>query len=406
MTSELPALAVSRLASVAQLGRAAWDGVAVARQAIPFLHHGFLSALEDAGALGPRVGWVGAHLAISAGGAGGPLLGIAPAYVKGHSLGEFVYDWAWAEAAERAGGRYYPKLVLAAPFSPVTGERLLVTPGLDPELDQMVREALLMAAVDQARALGCSGVHLLFCTEDEARLAEGHGFVHRLGCQFHWENEGYPDFEAFLARFDSKRRNQVRRERRRVSAQGVSVRSYVASEVEDAFVGPAFDFYARTIERFAWGRRYLNRRVFELLWERMRPYLQLTLAWRQGDIVGGALNLESLPGLARGATSDAACGATRYGRYWGALAEVDGLHFEVCAYAAIEDCIRRGIKGFEAGAGGEEHKLGRGFLPHRTHSVHLLFEPGLHRAIADYCAREAKRVERDIVSRGAQVFVR
>lgn len=395
--SEAFALEATVHASVDEIGREAWDGIAVARRAIPFLHHGFLSALEESGAIGGRTGWVPRYLAVRASD-GGPLLGVAAAFVKAHSMGEFVYDWAWADAAERAGLRYYPKLVIAAPFSPVTGERLLVAPHLGPEQAELVRAVLLDAAVGLARALGCSGVHLLFCTEAEVRLAQGEGFVHRLGVQHHWDNEGYADFEAFLARFPSKRRNQIRRERRRVQEQGVEITCHAGADVPDALVSPAFDFYQATIARFPWGRRYLNRRFFELLWQRMRPYLQVTLARRGTEIVGGSLNLESLP--------VGTPGAVRYGRYWGALADVDSLHFEVCAYAAIADCIARGLRGFEAGAGGEEHKLGRGFLPHRTHSAHLVFEPGFFAAIADFCAREAAHLEHAIAEAGKDVFAR
>lgn len=402
MTHELPTLSVRAVASVEDVGRGRWDGVAVGRGAVPFVHHGFLSALEEAGCLAPRTGWATTHLVVED--AQQEVLGIAPTFVKAHSMGEFVYDWAWADASERMGVAYYPKLVVAAPFSPVGGERLLVAPDLGESAAREVRRTLLLAAIAHAQDLGCAGVHVLFCDESEVRLAEELGFVHRLGCQFHWDNAGYADFAAFLARFDSKRRNQIRRERRRVQEQGVEIRSYAGDDVPDALVGPAFDFYQATVRRFAWGRRYLNPRFFELLWQRMRPYLQLMIATRAGEVIGGSLNLESRPVTTTpgGAPTDAA--VTRFGRYWGALAEVDCLHFEICAYAAIEDCIRRGIGGFEAGAGGEEHKLGRGFLPHATHSAHLLFEPRLHAAVRGFCEREARHLERAMGE--AKVFVR
>jgi uncharacterized protein len=397
MTSELPSLSVRTLRSVDDLGRERWDALAVGRGAVPFVHHGFLSALEEAGCLAPRTGWASTHLAVE--GEGGALLGIAPTFAKTHSMGEFVYDWAWADASERLGVAYYPKLVIAAPFSPVSGQRLLVAPHLSGNGAREVKRALLLAAVAHAQELGCAGVHVLFCDEDEVALARELGFTHRLGCQFHWDNAGYADFAAFLARFDSKRRNQIRRERRRVREQGVEIHSYAGDAVPDALAGPAFEFYQATVRRFAWGRRYLNQRFFDLLWQRMRPYLQLMIATRGEAVVGGSLNLESRP-----VGSEAAAGVTRFGRYWGALAEIDCLHFEICAYAAIEDCIRRGVRGFEAGAGGEDHKLGRGFLPHRTHSLHLLFEPRLHHAISEYCRREAHHIEQAIAR--AQVFVR
>jgi len=369
----------------------AWDAlVAFADGGSPFVRHGFLSALEDAHSIGGGTGWTPRYLVARAGPAG-RVVGVAPAFVKTHSMGEFVYDWAWADAAQRAGLRYYPKLVLAAPFSPVTGRRLLVARDLPAPAQREVRRALLLAAVELARDLRCSGVHVLFCLEDEVALAAELGFCHRLGAQFHWENAGYPDFEAFLARFDSKRRNAIRRERRRVREAGIDIRSYLGDAVEDRFVRPAHAFYGATVDRYPWGRRYLDERFFELLWRRMRPFLHLTLAWRGDTIVGGALDLQE--------------GDRRWGRYWGALAEVDCLHFEVCAYAPIEDCIRTGLTRFEAGAGGE-HKLGRGFLPSPTHSAHRLFEARFHDTIADFCAREASHLRERMADAAGEVFVR
>lgn len=404
---------VAVIGSVEALGRATWDAVATAVPGSPFLHWGFLSALEEANAVGPRAGWVAQHFVarLTVPGLPARIVGLAPAWLKSHSMGEFVYDWAWADAAERAGLRYYPKLVIGAAFSPVTGPRLLVDPTLDPGLQRQIKRALLVAALDHARANDVSGVHLLFCTEDELAIAQELGMAHRLGCQFHWADAGYADFDAFLARFPSKRRNQIRRERRRVQEQGVTLTSQVGAEVEDRWIGTAFDFYGATVDRYVWGRRYLSKRVFELLWERMRPYLNLVLARRGDEVVGGSLNLQSHPDprllTARAASPTfAAAPVRRFGRYWGALAEVQDLHFEVCSYYAIEDSIRRGVSIFEAGAGGEGHKLGRGFLPARTHSAHLLFQPSFHDAIADFCRREKAHVEREIEVQSDEVFVR
>jgi predicted N-acyltransferase len=384
----MSALEVHAHTSVAAIGAAAWDGLV--QQASPFLRYSFLHALEASGCVGDQTGWLPLHLAVYR---DKRLVGLAPAFIKAHSMGEFVYDWAWADAAQRLGIAYYPKLVLAAPFSPVAGRRLFVASGED----QTIAQALLHGAVQHARHVGCSGVHVLFCTQEEVALAGDLGFAHRLGCQFHWTNPGYVDFEAFLSRFDSKRRNQIRRERRRVREQGVEVTSHRGDAVDDALVAPAFEFYGATVDRYVWGRRYLNRRFFELLWRDQRHDLQLMVARRGHAIVGGSINLQADVG---------AGGLRRFGRYWGATAEIDALHFEVCSYAAIEDCIRTGVTAFEAGAGGEQHKLVRGFLPTPTHSTHLLFEPRFHAAVDDFCQREARHVGDQIEQLREGVFVR
>jgi predicted N-acyltransferase len=318
---------------------------------------------------------------------------VAPAFVKHHSLGEFVYDFAWADAAERAGIAYYPKLVIAAPFSPVTSRRLFTDPTRDAAERRALRRALLSAAVDAAIARGCTGVHLLFGVTEDIADARELGLFTRTGCQFHWRDEGYGGFEGFLARFPSHRRNQIRRERRQVAAAGVTVTHHRGEAIEDAWREAAFAFYGATVDRYVHGRRYLNAAFFERLWEpELRRHLQLTLAWREGRIIGGALNLEH--------------GARRFGRYWGALDEVPGLHFEVCAYAAIEDCLARGVRTFEAGAGGETHKLKRGFLPALTASSHALFDPRLHDACAAFSAREAVHIRTQAEALADEVFAR
>ncbi|MCC6623816.1 MAG: GNAT family N-acetyltransferase [Deltaproteobacteria bacterium] len=377
--------------SVGAVAPGPWDAcVARVDGGSPFLRHGFLSALEDSRSVGGATGWTPRYLVARAG-LERRVVGLAPAFIKTHSMGEFVYDWAWADAAQRAGLRYYPKLVLAAPFSPVTSRRLLTAPDLSAPARDAVRRALAVAAIELARASRCSGVHALFCLEDEVALLGELGFCHRLGAQFHWENAGYSDFEAFIARFDSKRRNQIRRERRRVREAGVEIRSYLGAAVEDRFVRTAHAFYGATVDRYVWGRRYLNERFFELLWQRMRPYIHLTLAWQGDAVVGGALDLQE--------------DDRRWGRYWGALADIDSLHFEVCAYAPIEDAIRTGLARFEAGAGGE-HKLGRGFVPSATHSAHLIFDGRFHDTIADFCAREATHLRERMAEAEREVFVR
>lgn len=427
-------LEVRVFTSVKGIDAATWDGLVAG--ASPFLKHAFLAALETSGCVGEASGWIPFHIVAYEAARPAHPVGLAPAFLKAHSMGEFVYDWAWADAAHRLGINYYPKLIMAAPFSPVSGRRLFTSPGLDasaPGSNDPIKQALIAGAVAHAREVGCSGVHLLFCSQREVDLATSVGFAHRLGCQHHWTNEGYRDFEDFLGRFDSKRRNQIRRERRRVKEQGITVKSYRGHEVEDAMVGPAYEFYGATVDRYVWGRRYLNRQFFDLLWRDMRDDLQLTLAHldgaaadsnksvgsvglggsgarhSSGAIVGGSINLQATlePGFGdtSGLGGDPA-GLRRFGRYWGTTADLDSLHFEVCSYGAIEDCIRTGVKVFEAGAGGEQHKLVRGFLPTPTHSVHLLFDPRFHAAVDDFCRREAIHVREQIERLREGVFAR
>lgn len=384
-------LRVSSHPGVSALAAADWDRLVGDEP--PFLEHAFLTSLEEAGCVGPDTGWhpqpITVHDEMT-----GELLGAAPAYLKTHSMGEFVYDWAWADAAERAGVQYYPKLVLAVPFTPVAGRRLLVEPALDPDEAMSVRRALLAGAVQLAADARCGGVHMLFCQEDERDAATAIGFVHRLGQQFHWVNDGYGEFADFLARFRSKRRNQIRRERRRVAEQGFETVSLLGDEVLDEHRELAFRFYCATVDQFRWGRRYLNERFFESLWARQRDRLQLTLARNidDGRVLAGTVNMQK--------------GDARWGRYWGCDANHPFLHFEVCSYAPIEDCIGQGVQRFEAGAGGGSHKYGRGFLPAFTHSAHLLFNDGFHQAVADFCRREALIITQEAGSLTASLFAR
>jgi hypothetical protein len=235
---------------------------------------------------------------------------------------------------------------------------------------------------------------VLFCSREEALLAAERGFAVRRGFQFHWQNDGYDDFEAFLARFSAKRRNQIRRERRRVDEAGIETVSLVGDAIEPRHMADAFRFYADTVDRFTWGRRYLNEALFEALWTHQRHRLQLTLATHagSGQVVGGTFNFQK--------------SGRRHGRYWGCEASVPMLHFEVCSYAAIEDCIESGIATFEAGAGGGHHKYRRGFLPVETFSAHKLFHPQFHRAISEFCVAEGRSVQGEVASLRNALFVR
>ncbi len=380
-------LEASVLGSFADIDAAEWDRVVADEP--PFLEHAFLLALERTGCVGPETGWVCRPVLVRA---GSTLVGLAPAWLKTHSMGEFVYDWAWADAAQRAGVRYYPKLIVAAPFSPVPGRRLLVDPAIPEALAHTVRGMLMDALEAVARDAGAAGVHLLFCRESEVALAAERGYAHRLGMQFHWENEGYSDFEAFLSRFRSKQRNQIRRERRQVAEAGVSVESLAGDAVTDALLAPAYGWYCATIERFFYGRQYLNEDFFRAIWSTMRHRLQLVVARHEGQPIAGSVNFEKA--------------GERYGRYWGASERFAHVHFEVCAYAAIEDCIRRGVQVFQAGAGGGDHKYGRGFAPTLTHSAHRLFHPGFHEAVETFCVREGDHVRGEADRLRESLFVR
>ncbi|MEZ4268035.1 MAG: GNAT family N-acetyltransferase [Myxococcota bacterium] len=380
-------LEASVIGSFAEVDAAEWDRVVADEP--PFLEHAFLAALEDTGCVGADTGWLCRAVLVRAGGA---LVGLAPAWLKTHSMGEFVYDWAWADAAQRAGVRYYPKLVVAAPFSPVPGSRLLVDPALPQGLADAVRTMLLDALESVSRDAGAAGVHLLFCREHEVRLARERGYAHRIGMQFHWENAGYSDFDAFLARFNSKQRNQIRRERRHVAEAGITVEALSGAEIGDELLQPAFGWYRATIERFFYGRQYLSEAFFARLWADLRPRLQVVVARLEGEPIAGSINLQK--------------GGERYGRYWGASERFAHVHFEVCTYAAVEDCIRSGIRVFQAGAGGGEHKYGRGFAPALTHSAHLLHHPGFHEAVDEFCVREGGHVRAEAERLREGLFVR
>ena len=360
-------------ASIRELPEAAWDALEGVRGA-PFLTHAWLSALETTGCVGEGTGWQPHHLSFWE---GERLLGAAPAYLKENSEGEFVFDWAWASAAERARIPYYPKLIVAVPFTPATAARLLVADAAD-------RPRLLAALADVLRQLVAaeelSSAHVLFPTEGEADALGQAGLAHRYGMQFHWRNAGYQTFDDYLGRFSSKRRNQIRRERKEMDKAGIELtteRGKIAPEIIDVMYG----FYLATVEKFSWGRQYLNRAFFEEICVKLAGKVEIVLA-REGDrILGGAFNLAGDEVL--------------FGRYWGAVEERPFLHFNVCFYHSIDECIARGLTRFEPGAGGQ-HKLVRGFEPSITHSAHHLAHPGLDRAVREFLARERAAVEESV----------
>ncbi len=356
----------ARLADgVRSIAAAEWD--ACAGSGNPFVSHAFLSALEESGSVGGRFGWQPIPIVVDD--ADGRPAAIAPAYAKSHSQGEYVFDHGWADAWERAGGAYYPKLQVASPFSPVPGPRLLLR-------DDSYAPALiggLEAVVDQH---GLSSAHATFVTEAQVPLFEAAGWLIRQGVQFHWANDGYTTFDDFLAALASRKRKAIRKERA-AAVEGLTIRHLIGREIEAHHWDAFWTFYQDTGNR-KWGRPYLTRSFFPLLGETLGERVLLILAERDGVPIAGALNLIGDDAL--------------YGRYWGAREEVPFLHFELCYYQAIDAAITRGLARVEAGAQGE-HKLARGYVPVPTWSAHYIPDPNFRRAIADFLERERAGVE-------------
>ena len=377
---------------VQEVAAAEWDGLSA--DASPFHEHAFLKALETTECVGADSGWT--PLVFGLEGAEGALKALMPTYLKDHSMGEFVYDWAFADAAQRGRVPYYPKMVVTSPFSPIAGPRVLLAPEAEAGDRRRQIHELLKAATQEAQSRGCHSVNLLFCTDEEMEVARELGFFERLAIQLHWENDGYACFDDYLARFRAKRRKEIKRELSHIAKAGVEIQN-LSGMPGGGGLGPelakaAFSFYADTVDRFHWGRRYLNEAFFETLFETLPERIEFTVARRGGDLIAGALNLEK--------------NGRRYGRYWGTNAPVPFLHFAVCAYGPIGDCIARGVEAFEAGAGADGHKFERGFLPRVTRSAHLYFHGDFHRAVEAYCEREAGHVRREVKSLAQGVFIR
>ncbi len=376
------------VSSLNEIARADWDACAnpgwpcdrplaaapgIGRAYNPFVSHDFLWSLEESGSATRDTGWLAQHLVLD--GDDGHPAAVMPCYMKSHSRGEYVFDYGWADAYERAGGRYYPKLQVSVPFTPVTGPRLLTG---DRDIEE--RQSLLAAAGSElARRLGVSSVHVTFATEAEWRLLGGEDYLQRTDQQFHFVNEGYRDFDDFLSALASRKRKAIKRERRDALAGGIEVDLLTGSDLTEAAWDAFFTFYMDTGSR-KWGRPYLNRQFFSLVSERMADRILLILARRGRRTIAGALNFIG---------SD-----TLYGRYWGTTEEQPFLHFELCYYQAMDWGIAHGMKCVEAGAQGE-HKLTRGYRPVTTYSAHWIADPGFRRAVADYLGRERRQVAHD-----------
>jgi predicted N-acyltransferase len=351
----------------------AWDACALSAGSgdddpvNPFVSHAFLSALEESGCVGPKAGWSPVHVLVED--EAGTLLGAAPCYLKSHSMGEYVFDHSWADAYTRAGGRYYPKLQVAVPFTPATGPRLLVPNGSQADGARSYLIAGLRALRDQT---GASSIHATFLQDADLEALTSEEFLRRDDQQFHWFNEGYKGFDDFLEALASRKRKAIRRERRDALANGISVEWLTGADITEAHWDAFFAFYMDTGSR-KWGRPYLNRRFFSLIGERMADRVLLVMAKRNGRYIAGAINF---------------IGAKRlYGRNWGCIEDHPFLHFEVCYYQAIDFAITRGLDRVEAGAQGE-HKLARGYKPVITSSAHDIADPSLRRAIQAYLDQE------------------
>ena len=337
----------------------------------PFLSLGFLSSLEDSGTVGARSGWQPQHLRLQDG--SGRLIGAVPCYLKSHSQGEYVFDHGWADAFERAGGRYYPKLQCAIPFTPATGPRLLVAEGFEPS---GVKTALAGGLKALTERLDVSSAHVTFAEETDMSALQEAGFLRRTDQQFHFVNDGYGSYDDFLATLSSRKRKNLRKERASALANGIEIDWLTGSDLTESVWDDFYAFYMDTGGR-KWGRPYLNRKFFSLIGERMADDVLLVMARRNGRYIAGAINFIGSERL--------------FGRNWGCIEDHPFLHFEVCYHQAIDFAIDRGLKVVEAGAQGE-HKLARGYMPATTQSAHYIAHPGLRRAIADYLEHERREV--------------
>ena len=376
MLDELKSTTVNVLRSINDVKASDWDSCAGIQE--PFCQHGFLSALEDSGSASADSGWLSQHLVIRD--EKDDLVACSPLYLKNHSYGEYVFDWSWADAFNRAGGNYYPKLQCAVPFTPVTGNRLLVRGDLAESLQVKLRKNLALAMLKFGEKLGVSSIHVTFPTKNEWLDLGKMGMLLRIGQQFHWENRNYNDFEDFLTDLASRKRKSIRKERNSLANHNLNFSWLSGSNITEGIWDIFYQFYLDTIDK-KWGQNYLNRDFFSLLGERLGDKIVLVIAENAGGPVAGALNFRG--------------NNTLYGRNWGCNSEYKFLHFEVCYYQAIEYAIQHKLKWVEAGAQGA-HKVQRGYLPQITYSAHWIANPSFQDAISHFLDNERLNVEQEI----------
>ena len=369
------AVTVKVVASLDEIPAAQWD--ACAGPDNPFVSHRFLQTLEESGAACRESGWLPQHIVIED---EKGVAGAAPCYLKSHSYGEYVFDWGWADAYERAGGQYYPKLQVAVPFSPVTGPRLLVREGEDA---RHMRQLLTAGLLELARQHEVSSLHITFTTEEEWQELGEMGLIQRQGQQFHWHNQDFGTFDDFLESLNSRKRKMIRKERAAANAE-VDIEVLTGDDLRPEHMDAFYRFYLNTVDR-KWAHAYLNRTFFEMLRERMADRIVLVMARHDGDYVAGALNLRGTD--------------TLFGRNWGCIERFRMLYFEACFYRGIEFAIEHGLSKVEAGAQGP-HKISRGYLPSPTYSAHWIRDEGFRSAVADFVRRERAGVEHEMESLG------
>lgn len=366
-------LQVKVIQSMQEVRQEEWD--ALVGDGSPFLEWGWLASLEESRCVAPKTGWQPQHLAVYD---GDSLIAACPLYLKGHSMGEFVFDHSWADAAHRAGIEYYPKMLVAAPFTPATGIRFLTAPGSDrPALIRLLGQTLC----EVCQQNDFSSIHVNFCLPDEAEALGEVGYLKRRGIQYQWMNYGYRTFNDYLADFRNKRRNQIKREMREMEHLGVTIEALAGDQIPDDLFPQMYRLYKAHIDKLYWGRQYLLPEFFTLLAEHFRKNMCFVVARYKGKIIAGTINVQK--------------SGVMYGRYWGCVRELRHLHFNVCYYAAIDHCIQNGLIRFEPGAGGDFKRL-RGFDPQPTISMHYLADQRLAEAVSRYLERERDQVDNTI----------
>lgn len=373
-------LKVQIVPGIKKVPKAAWNALLTPADA-PVLRWEWLESLESSGSAVKSAGWEARHFLLYR---DDQLVGFAPAWLKFHSMGEYVYDFGWASAAANFGVQYYPKFLVGVPLSPLTARRFIIAPTED---EAAARATLLEAMVNHAREEDVSSLHVIFPGEQESKALEELGLFHRLSMQYHWVNAGYTTYDEFLSRFDSKRRNQLKRERGAADKQGIKLYSVRQPELKKDHAELAWRFYQSTVQKNGWGGVQLNRAFFLRAFETLPERIEMVLAERDGEVLAGAFNLASDRRL--------------YGRYWGCFEDVPFLHFNVCLYYSVDECIRLGREAFEPGAGGE-HKIARGFQPTAIHSLHRIFDKRFETAVKAAVARERLQVEH-AAAEGAEI---